>query len=394
MKQQTQHVKQLRQIMLTAILPATMMFTGTMMTGCGNNAPATDSTNTAMSDTTADGTAKPASAGIPDLKPKGAKPAWASDITDNMQVVIEKLESYGAKPIDSLSAVEARKNPTPTTAVMDVMKENNIAMPPSTVDTMGKEIPVNGGNIHARIYTPKNANSALPVIVYYHGGGWVIADLDTYDASAKGLAEQVGAVVVSVHYRQGPEHKFPVAHQDAFAAYQWVLKNAVELKVDSSKIAVVGESAGGNLAANVSMMARDKKIKMPLYEVLVYPVANNDMNNGSYTKYANAKPLNKPMMGWFAKNYLPSMGAAADPRISIVKANLKGMPPTTIITAEIDPLHDEGQMLSEKLSAAGVKVKYKNYDGVTHEFFGMATVLKEAKDAQALAASDLKAALK
>jgi acetyl esterase len=277
---------------------------------------------------------------------------------------------------------------------MDLMKEHNIPMPPSKVDTMSQEIPVKGGTIHARIYSPKEGKEPFPVIVYYHGGGWGIADNDTYNASAKGLAEQVGAIVVSVEYCKGPEFKLPTAHNDAFEAYQFVLKNAGAMKGDSSKIAVVGESAGGILAANVSIMARDKHIKMPLYEVIVYPVANNDMNSPSYQKYAEAKPLNKAMMGWFTEKYLPSMSASADPRISLVKANLKGLPSTTIINAEIDPLANDGEKLADALKAADVKVNHKEFKGVTHEFFGMATIVLEAKDAQALAASDLKDALK
>jgi acetyl esterase/lipase len=275
---------------------------------------------------------------------------------------------------------------------MDVMKENGIAMPPSMVDTMGKDIPVDGGMVHARIYTPNNGAGPFPVIVYYHGGGWVIADLDTYDASARGLAEQVGAVVVSVHYRQGPEHKFPAAHNDAFAAYQWVVNNAASIKGDPKMIAVAGESAGGNLATNVSIMARDKGVMMPVHQLLVYPVANNDMNSESYQKYATAKPLSKPLIEWMVQNYLPNMAAAADPRIALVKANLKGLPPTTIVAAEIDLLNSEGRLLADKLKEADVAVDYKNYEGVTHEFFGMATVVPQAKDAQAYASGRLRSA--
>jgi acetyl esterase len=139
-------------------------------------------------------------------------------------------------------------------------------------------------------------------------------------------------------------------------------------------------------------MARDKKIQVPLYQVLVYPVANNDMTAESYTKYAAAKPLNKPMMEWFVKNYLNSTAESADPRISLVKANLKGLPPTLIIGAEIDPLQSEGKLLADKLKDAGVDTTYELYNGVTHEFFGMATVVPQAKEAQALAAKKLKAA--
>ncbi len=326
------------------------------------------------------------------LKPTMPTPAWAPSIKPEMQVVIEKLISLGGKPIDSLTAQEARKQPTPTDAVMAVMQDNKMTPPPAKCDTMGKDIPVTGGTTHIRVYTPKQGKAPYPVIVYYHGGGWVIANIDVYNGGAQGLCEQVGAVVVSVEYPKGPEHKFPAAHVVSFDAYQWVLKNFAELKGDSTKLAVVGESAGGNLAANMSMMARDKKIQMPLYEVLVYPIANNDINSESYVKFAGAKPLNKPMMEWFIKNEFSSVAQAADPRVSLVKANLKGMPKTLIIAAEIDPLQSEGKLLSDKLSAAGVQTDYQLYTGVTHEFFGMAAVVPQAKEAQALAASKLKAA--
>ncbi|RZK90491.1 MAG: alpha/beta hydrolase [Pedobacter sp.] len=328
------------------------------------------------------------------LKPAGPAPEWGKSIKPEMQTVIEKLVSYGDKPIETLDATSARKNHTPTDAVMDVAKLNNIAIPAAKVDTTGNDIAVSGGKIHVRIYTPKEGKGPFPLIVYYHGGGFVIADLDVYNASAQGLAEQVGAIVVSVAYRLAPEHKFPVAHNDAFAAYEWAVKNAASLKADPAKIAVVGESAGGNLAANVSIMARDKHIMVPVHQVLVYPIAQADMNTESYKMYADAKPLNKAMMSWFTEKYLTTMIEAQNPKISLVNANLKGLPTTTIITAEIDPLHDDGVMLANKLSDAGVKVNSRNYEGVTHEFFGMALVVPEAKAAQAYAAEQLKAAFK
>ncbi len=327
-----------------------------------------------------------------ELKPAGPAPEWGTSIKPEMQVVMEKLVSLGGKPIETLTAKEARTQPTPTDAVMAIMKDRNMAMPPALCDTVGKEIPVTGGTTHVRIYTPKQSTGTFPVIVYYHGGGFVIADIEVYSASAQGLCEQTGAVVVSVEYPKGPEKKFPAAHTTAFDAYQWVVKNAASLNGDATKIAVVGESAGGNLAANVSMMARDKKIQMPVYQVLVYPVANNDLNSESYVKYAAAKPLNKPMMEWFVKNALNTTAQAADPRISLVKANLKGLPATLIIAAEIDPLLSEGKLLGEKLKAAGVKTDYELYTGVTHEFYGMAAVVPQAKEAQALTARKLKSA--
>ncbi len=325
------------------------------------------------------------------IKPTGQAPEWAPNIKPEMQAVIEKLESYKDTPIPQLTAVEARKNHTPTDAVMDLIAENNVTVPPPAVDTSGKDIPVAGGNIHLRIYSPKGTGP-FPVIVYYHGGGFVIADLDVYGASAQAFAEQTNAVVVSVAYRMGPEHKFPTAHTDSYAAYEWTVKNAASINGDPNKIAVAGESAGGNLAVNMAIMARDKGIKVPLRVIAVYPIAQSDMSTESYVKYASAKPLDKPMMEWFNKNYLNNMEEAKDPRISLVDANLKGLAPVTIIAAEIDPLNSDGKMLAEKLKAAGVSVDYKNYDGVTHEFFGMSAIVPEAKDAQKYATDQLKQA--
>lgn len=365
-----------------------LMLASSVLAACGSQGSGskTDSTTTATDSTVAKSDSSKS------LKPKMAKPAWGPDLKPEMQAVIEKLASYGDKPIPQLTAQEARKNHTPTDAVMDLMKENNIPMPDMKVDTMGKDIPADGANIHVRVYTPQGASGNLPVIVYYHGGGFVIANLDVYDAAPKTLAHLVNAVVVSVAYRLAPEHKFPAAHNDAFAAYQWVLKNAASIKGDPKKIAVAGESAGGNLAVNMAIMARDKGVMIPTAILAVYPVAQSDMNTASYQKNANDKPLDKPMMGWFVKNYLNSMSEGKDPRINLVAANLKGLPPTTIITAEYDPLNNDGTMLADKMKAAGVSVDSKNYDGVTHEFFGMGAVVPQAKDAEQYGADQLKKA--
>lgn len=327
-----------------------------------------------------------------DLKPVQPKPAWGKDLTDPMAVVIEKLVSYKDPPLVTLSAQEARKQHTPADAAMDVIKEHNLPVPINNVDTTGMDIPVEGGTIHLRIYTPKTGKAMYPVIVYYHGGGWVIANLDTYNASAQGLANQVEAVVVSVAYRQAPEHKFPTAHNDSYAAYAWTVENAASIKGDPKKIAVVGESAGGNLACAVSIMARDKGIQLPVNQVLVYPIAGYDFTTPSYMESDSINPLNTGLMKWFFDKYLNNPSEGMNPLISLVTANLKGLPPTTIIGAQYDPLRSEGKMLADNLKKAGVKVKYKLYDGTTHEFFGMAAVVREAKQAQAMAASELKAA--
>ncbi|MDN3654088.1 alpha/beta hydrolase [Ferruginibacter paludis] len=363
-----------------------------LLTSCGNNA--TTDKNTAT-----DSTALQTEKNNPDkmskaekLTPAGAKPAWGKDMTDPMTVVIEKLSSFGAPPLTTLSAPEARKQPSPADAAMGVIKDHNILVPPDNTDTTGKDIAVAGGTIHARIYTPKTGKSIYPVIVYYHGGGWVIADLNTYGASAQGMAEQAEAVVVSVAYRQAPEHKFPTAHNDCYAAYEWTVKNAASIKGDSKRIALVGESAGGNLAAAVSMMARDKKFQMPVHEVLVYPIAGYDFATASYKESDSTKPLSSGLMKWFFQQYLNSPADGKNPMISLVTANVTGLPPTTIIGAEYDPLRSEGELLKDNFKKAGVTTNYKMYRGVTHEFFGMAAVLPEAKDAQEFAAGELKKA--
>lgn len=355
-----------------------------MLASCGNNTSNTSSTDTA-------GIKKDNLQKLPDnLEPAQPKPAWGKNMNEPMAVVIEKLVSFKAPPLVSLSAQEARKQPSPADAAMSVMQEHNIAALPNNVDTTGKDIPVQGGQIHVRIYTPKTGKNTYPVIVYYHGGGWVIADLNTYNASAQGLSNQADAVVVSVAYRQAPEHKFPTAHNDSYAAYEWVVKNAGSIKADPKRVAVVGESAGGNLACAVSMMARDKGFQLPMHQVLVYPIAGYDFNTASYKEADSTIPLSSGLMKWFFDKYLNSSADGKNPMISLVTANLKGLPPTTIIAAQYDPLRSEGEMLSDNLKKAGVDVKYKLYNGTTHEFFGMAAVVPEAKDAQAMAALELK----
>lgn len=306
----------------------------------------------------------------------------------DMKNVLNELAAKGGKPIETLTAQEARKQPTPADAVATIMKNQKKDSPSKLSEV--KDIQVQGaaGMIAARVYIPAG-KTPLPMVVYYHGGGFVIATNDVYDATPRSLAEQTKAIFISIEYRKGPESKFPAAHDDAFAAYKWVLANAAALGGDPKHVAVAGESAGGNLALNVAIRARDEKIQMPTHELLIYPVASTNMNSESYQKNADAKPLNKAMMAWFMKNYTNSPAEAEDPRLNLVAANLKGLPAATVITAEIDPLRSEGKLLAEKLKEAGVKVEYKDYSGVTHEFFGMAAVVKDAKEAQQFAAREL-----
>lgn len=314
-----------------------------------------------------------------------------------MQKVLDELASLSGKPIETLSPEEARRQPTPTDAVQSLLRKAG-KEPKSDdlgVKTTDITIPGAAGPIQARIYKPHDhsEDKLHPVVVYFHGGGFVIADLDVYDGGPRGVSKMADVIVVSVHYRQAPEHHFPAAHDDALAAYRWVLENAQTFRGDPQKVAVMGESAGGNLAIGVSMMARDAGLAAPKHQVLVYPVAGVDMDNESYVENADAKPLNRPMMKWFVKHIFVNEADAQDPRINIVeKANLSGLPSTTVICAEIDPLRTEGELLAEKLEQAGVDVRHKTFNGSTHEFFGMAAVVPDAAAAQTFAAHELKRA--
>ncbi len=309
-----------------------------------------------------------------------------------MQAVLSELAALNGKPIETLSAPEARKQPTPSDAVKQVLqKQGKPTTPPPGATLTTRTVPGAAGNLPTNVYTPTGAGP-FPVVVYFHGGGWVIANKDVYDGGARALAIMANAVVISADYRQGPEHKFPAAHDDAVAVYEWALKNAASLKGDPKRVALVGESAGGGLAVATAIAARDKQLAMPLAIVSVYPIAGGDTTTASYVENAAAKPLNRPMMSWFFDKYLRSPADREDPRINLVAANLKGLPPTTIINAQIDPLRSDGEILASKMKEAGVDVEQKTYDGVTHEFFGMGAVLDKAKDAEGMAARALKKA--
>ena len=313
---------------------------------------------------------------------------------EDMALVLEKLKALGAKPVEQLTVEEARAQPSPADAVKAVLKDKGLdPMALAVATKVAKKdttYPTAGGTQQIRIYTPEGGSEPLPVIVYYHGGGWVIADIDTYESSAMALASKAHAIVASVEYRKGPENKFPAAQDDAFAAYKWVLDNAKSFNGDPARIAVAGESAGGNLAANTAIMARDHKVQMPLHMLLVYPVAGTDLTTPSYKKNEKAVPLSKAGIEWFVAHYLGKPEDKESPLLNLyAKADLKGLPPATIINAAIDPLESDGKLLADKLKSAGVDTKREVYEGVTHEFFGMDAVLDDARRAQAFAVKDL-----
>ncbi len=307
-----------------------------------------------------------------------------------MQVVLDAMKALEAKPLHTLSVPDARMQASAADAARTVQRDKKISpLPEAKVATKDIAIPSAGGALPARVYIPEG-KGPFPVVLYFHGGGWVVADINTYDATPRALALGAKAIVVSADYHHAPESKFPAQHDDAWAAYTWTVESIHTLNGDASRIAVAGESAGANLAANVALMAKEKKTTLPVHQLLVYPIAGNDMNTPSYQENANASPLGKADMEWFVANVFKSKEQTSDPRINLVGRNdLSGLPGATVVAAQIDPLRSEGQAYAEKMKAAGVAVNLINVDGVTHEFFGMAKVLDKAKTAVDAANADL-----
>ena len=315
-----------------------------------------------------------------------------------MQEVLDALAAMHPKPIESLGVAQARTQPTPADAVNVVLQKEGKSPDPDKlvpgVTSKDSEIPGPAGSLPVRVYTPSHPASgkAFPVIVYFHGGGWVIADKAVYDGGARGLAKQADAIVVSVDYRRAPEARFPASWDDALAAYKWVAANAATLNGDPDRLALAGESAGGNLAVATAIAIRDDAtFQQPSGIIAVYPVAQTgNMHTESYVDSATAKPLNKAMIGWFVDKLITSPADKKDPRLDLIHAELKGLPPVTIINAQIDPLRSDGEMLEAALKKAGVKVDRKIYKGVTHEFFGTAAVVDDALEAQKYAGQKLR----
>ena len=322
-------------------------------------------------------------------------PASGARAEANNQAVVDALMGpLHLRPYHTLTPAEARRQPTFTDGVMTVMRARGLptAPPPGTTE---RDITVQGaaGSLHALLIKPTAAKGKLPVILYFHGGGWVIADSKVYAGGARGMSRLANAIVISVDYRRAPEATFPAQHDDALASYRWVLSHAAGLGGDSTRIAFAGESAGGNLAVSTAMLARDGALPMPRAILSVYPIAGNDLNTPSYRDTANGPTLNRALMAWFFHYVARSPADLMDPRINLVGANLQGLPSVTIVAAQIDPLRSEGELLAQHLQSQGVVVERREYQGTTHEFFGADGLIPAAREAQQWAASRLSTAL-
>lgn len=307
-----------------------------------------------------------------------------------MEALLREFAQLSPRSFIYLRVAEARRQPTIADAVASLLaKSKRVPSRDSMNRTYDIVIKTSPADLPARVYRPKG-DGILPVILYFHGGGFVVADLDVYETSAAALARRSGAIVIAVEYRKAPENKFPAAHDDAFNSYKWALINVAFMGGDGTRIAVAGEGAGGNLAVNVAIRARDEKYPPPRHVLAITPIADGTGKTESYREFANSKPLGRALMSWFLAQYLSLSSEALDPRISLVRADLRNLPPTTVMTAQIDPLRSEGETLFDRLRFAGVPAEYRLYPGVTHDFFGAGDVLSEARAAQAYAAARIK----
>jgi acetyl esterase len=292
-----------------------------------------------------------------------------------VRFLLEAIAAEGNPPLESFSPVEARK------VAEEGMKLVGGTMEPlRSVENL--RIPGPAGEIPIRVYTPESL-APRPALLYFHGGGWVVCSLDTHDVVCSALAHRSGAVVIAVDYRLAPEHKFPAAVIDSYAATLWVAANAEKLGVDPKRISVGGDSAGGNLAAVLSLKSRDENGPAIALQVMVYPVTDlSSFATSSYEEFGEDHYLTKKEMEWFRDHYLRDMDDARDPHASpLLAKDLTRLPPALIITAECDPLCSEGEAYAKRLREAGVAVTYTCYPGMIHPFFSLSGAIPQAFDA-------------
>jgi acetyl esterase len=298
------------------------------------------------------------------------------------QVYLDQMAALNGPPLHTLTPEVIRQGTRMQLALL--------GEPEPVAHVENRTIPGPAGELPIRIYTPAGSGP-FPVLVFFHGGGWVICDLDTHDPTCRSLANEVGCIVVSVDYRLAPEHKFPAAPEDCYAATQWVAKHAAEFNGDPSRLAIGGDSAGGNLTAVVAQMARDRDGPRLAFQLMIYPAT--DFNARTESKESNAQGyfLTTDDMVWFMNHYLRSEDDRHNPLASpMLAANLRGLPPALVITAEYDPLRDEGEQYGQRLKEAGVPVTITRYPGMIHGFFGMP--FDQSKKALAEASAALRAA--
>ncbi len=296
---------------------------------------------------------------------------------------LDQMAAMAMPPVSSLDPATYRQmsnallGPAPDVALADVVNR--------TLPGPSSDLPI-------RIYRAEPGDDQ-PVLVFFHGGGFVICGLDSHDSMCRVLARRANCTVISVDYRLAPEHKFPAAVDDAYAAVNWIAANAKALGIDPDRIAIGGDSAGGNLSAVTCLQLRDCAGPRLCHQLLIYPGTNFAGDTESKSRFAEGYLLSREMMDWFHMHYLPKGQALDDPRLSPLYApDLGGLPPATVITAEFDPLRDEGEAYAKRLVEAGVPVRLARYNGVFHGFSSMVGILDQAEASLGYAASGLREA--
>jgi acetyl esterase len=291
-----------------------------------------------------------------------------------------------------------RSKGTPAQARVERLREARIVAHRPRI-SLGRvepmEIPGPAGTIGARLYVPASSpHDPPPLLVYFHGGGWVIGDLETHDDPCRFLALHSGAALLAIDYRLAPEHPFPAAAEDAEAAYGWALANAGKLGVDPHRIAVGGDSAGANLAAAASLLARDEGAPLPAMQLLIYPVTDATGESSSRRTFGDGFLLTRNDMNWFEERYLPPGIDRSDARVSVLRApDLSGLPPAYVATAGFDPLRDEGEAYALRLREAGVPVALRRHPGLVHTFANLTAICPSARAAMLEAAGALRIGL-
>lgn len=290
--------------------------------------------------------------------------------------ILETLNATASLDLSTVSPVIMRQ-------MFEQLDEARVEGEP-VAEVAERTIPGPAGDLTVRIYTPFG-NGPSPVLTYFHGGGFVLCSLDSHDSICRVLTNAAHCTVVSVDYRLAPEAKFPSGLEDCFAATRWVAENAAEIGADPGRLAIAGDSAGGALAAAVALMARDRGGPELVHQLLLCPVMNHAFDTTSYRENANGYQLTREMMRWFWGHYLETEADGRNSLASPLRApDVSGLPPATVITAEFDPLRDEGEAYAARLDASGVPTQLVRYDGMVHDFVLMGDAVDRAKEAVAL----------
>lgn len=295
------------------------------------------------------------------------------ELDPETHLLLALVEKAGRPTPDELGPDRARAEMREQAWLVDLPKEGLRRVEDRGID--GPE-----GELALRVYTPRGGPDRLPALLYLHGGGFVLGDLESHDSICRHLARHAGVTVVAVDYRLAPEHPFPAAAEDACAAFRWVHAHAEELEIRADRIAVGGDSAGGNLAAVVCQQMRAEGHPMPAFQLLIYPATDLSRTSESHTTFADGFFLTRQMMDWFLANYLTEPAQEQDPRGSpLVTADLSGLPPALVVVAGFDPLRDEGEAYAQALMAAGVPTTLRCYGSMIHGFYSMAGLVPAAR---------------